>query len=105
MNVRLIIPTIDEVPVDLYRTRIAHIAGGYTAWTAIGGWINEHHQLVEEPITVVETSIGKDNSNAINQLRQVAVKVCNDLDQDCVFLSFDGEAHYVLKDGSDMTPA
>ena len=104
MNVRLIIPNIGSVDQS-YLARIARIAGGYTAWEAQGGWIDADNDLVTEDVVVVETSIGNDDANAINQLRRVAIKVCNDLEQDCVFLSFDGEAHYVLKDGSDMTPA
>ena len=107
MNVRLIIPMcptrLAAIPAR-YLERIAHITGSFTSFNGHGGWINPKGNLITEPVLVVETSIGKDNSNAINQLRQVAVKVCSDLDQECVFISFDGEAHYILKDGSDMTP-
>jgi len=108
MNVRLIIPMcptrLAAIPAR-YLKHIAHIAGGFTVSHGHGGWINPKGNLITEPVWIVDTSIGKDNAIAINQLRQVAITVCNDLDQKCVFISYDGEVHYVLKDGRDMTPA
>ena len=112
MNVRLIIPMcptpLEAIP-RTYLERIARIAGGFTVSHGNGGWIDPQGLLILEPVWIVETSIDHQGfqkvvAKKIHDLRQVAVKVCNDLNQDCVFLSFDGEAHYVLKDGSDMTP-
>ena len=105
MNVRLIIPHSNVWQPYPYCKRIAGITGGFTAFNATGGWIDLNNKLITEQVTVVDTSIGGDDVNTINQLRHIAKAVCNDLNQDCVFLSFDGETHYVLKDGSDMTPA
>jgi hypothetical protein len=118
MNIRLIIPNQYDNgsngyhhadPIGLYGKRIADIAGGFTSWTGIGGWKDSQGVLESEPVTIVEASVPKlpnngplsrrmeqENVNARTEcFRQLAADIAKDLNQDCVYLSIDGEVEYV----------
>lgn len=56
---RLYLPT--EIPDDIRRTVKNHLAekfGGFTVIEARGGWVNEHEELVEEDVEVLEVAHG-----------------------------------------------
>jgi hypothetical protein len=79
---------------------VAQIAGGYTSWEGIGGWISPEG-LLEEPVLIVEASLANDaaysSEHGLGALRQLAHDICRDEKQDCVFLSFNGKVEYVRK--------
>jgi hypothetical protein len=119
MNVRLIAPNrwtdrnrpIKEVcrskvievnPVEVYGKAIANIAGGFTAYQAIGGWINGAGELCVEPVTVFDCSIDStfpvDSAApewASDTFRDLARRIARELRQDCVYLSINGKVEFV----------
>jgi hypothetical protein len=93
-------------PIEKYGSRIASIAGGFTAWSAKGGWIDGSGNLIVEPVTVVECSIADDyvqaNANSgqasigpLVRIRDLARQICRDLSQECVYLAIDGVVEFV----------
>jgi hypothetical protein len=76
-----------------YAPRIASIAGGFTAFPAVGGWVDAAGKLIVEPVTVFDCF---DYTNGSAELfRDLARRIRQDLNQDCVYLSIDGEVEFV----------
>lgn len=99
MQVRLIVPIAGRrpgfYPVNVYGKQIASIAGGFTATQATGGWIDDQGNLIVEPVTVFDCSISEDcylpgPLGKANDFRNLAKKIAQELNQDCVYLSIDG---------------
>lgn len=112
MQIRLIVPThiADNTPdvdaIACYGPAIAAIAGGFTTFQATGGWTDELGKLIVEPVTVFDVHIHvdylADNASAgwrscgpIVRLTDLAARIARELNQTCVYLSFDGQVEYV----------
>jgi hypothetical protein len=102
MKIRLIIPNsyvsgahamvID--PVYQYGPRIADIAGGFTAWQAVGGWKDDKGLLIVEPVTVIDCDMTIAPGH-VGAWRDLARTIAKDLHQTCVYLEIDGIVEYV----------
>jgi hypothetical protein len=101
MNVRLIIPNLgNDLEHKDYFFQISRIAGGFTSWQGIRGWVGQNGRLIVEPITIVDFHIKTQQqkglqSNNENVIRRLAKQIARDLVQNCVFLSIDGVVEYV----------
>ncbi len=107
MQVRLIVP--DYIGSKLQESRhidtvleygsdIARIAGGFTATHAIGGWIDDGGKLIQEPVTVFDVDIWEftqARSVIEGRFRALALRVCAELEQECVYLRIDGEVETI----------
>ena len=98
MNIRLIVP---PPAIEVYGPRIAAITGGFTAFPGTGGWIDGTGKLVKEFVTVFDCYIPTDGykehslSTGIDQFRNLARIIARNLNQHCVYLSFDGKVEYI----------
>jgi hypothetical protein len=100
--------TFDSKPIETYGPAIADIAGGFTASQAIGGWKDNHGQLIVEPVTVFDCTMDLPHGNG-NRVQDdawrivhelwfnLAKRIAEELNQDCVYLSFDGKVEFVTK--------
>ena len=106
MQVRLIVPNPPtyDVPhdrVQAYGEAIADIAGGFTAMQGTGGWKDDNGTLIVESVTVFDCTMPDEPSTpysaetGLPQFRQLAKRIARELNQDCVYLSFDGQVEYV----------
>ena len=107
MNVKLIIP---EEPgynmVREYGTAIAGIAGGFTATRATGVRANDEGYLCVEPVVVFDcyvdddylaatASAGWNSCNPVKLFRDLARRIADDLNQDCVYVEIDHKCEFV----------
>ena len=108
MQVRLIVPngkytTTESIacnPIDSYGKAIADIAGGFTATQGTGGWGDNQGNLIVEPVTVFDTTIESPanpnrESDTMSDLRGLATVIAIELNQESVYLSFDGRVEFV----------
>jgi hypothetical protein len=98
MKVRLIVPNCNRTvsPIVAYGKAIADIAGGFTATTATGGWIDGSGALIVEPVTVFDCiSDPLTIQDHINAFRGLAQRIARELKQDCVYLEIDGIVSFV----------
>jgi hypothetical protein len=121
MNVRLIVPNCNRntMPVVAYGPAIARIAGGFTASQATGGWIDDSYKLIVEPVTVFDCDCPADLpfgyfcpglefdcadytkihcakcGHRAARFRLLAQRICEELNQSCVYLEVDGKVEYV----------
>ena len=95
-------------PIKAYGSRIADIAGGFTATQATGGWKDNQGKLIVESVTVFGIAIadtpddegdvthnGYPASSRIADLRDLAKQIARDLSQTSVYLEIDGIAEFV----------
>lgn len=82
---------------DVVKKRMAGKFGGFTAYDAAGGWVDGDGNLIEEPVTVIESYTG-DDETAPMYARCIALEVLNMLYQDAAMYTIDGTAHFVEKD-------
>jgi hypothetical protein len=109
MQVKLIVPNhfsprngdelgADHDPVQNYGPDIARMAGGFTATT--NGWISPSDDLIVGPVTVFDI---QDSADTVAELvashkedwRIFARRIARELNQESVYLSFDGEAEFI----------
>ena len=108
MQIRLIVPNCNRntSPIVAYGKRLAEIAGGFTAFQAVGGWIDNQGQLIQEPVTVFDASLsdeyvsvnassGQASVGPVARFRDLAKHVRRELNQECVYLSFDGQVELI----------
>jgi hypothetical protein len=81
---RIIFAGGDEEMVNHFLKLIARRFGGFTNWTANGGWVNGDDKLVQEPVRVVDVAL--DYPQAIGYLRSLARIWAAMADEECVYL-------------------
>jgi len=82
---RIILAGADENSVNRYLRLIAKRFGGFTAWAAHGGWVNDNGELVQEPVRVVDVALGNGLYD-MAYLRGLAKAWREWADQDCVYV-------------------
>ena len=100
MQVRLMVPNASRSvsPLVAYGPAIADIAGGFTATQAIGGWKDDGGFLVVEPVTVFDCSVSDffvNGKSTLLAFRTLAKKIGRELNQKCVYHSFDGKVELI----------
>ena len=108
MQVRLIVPDCNRStsPLVAYGKTIADIAGGFTATSAVGGWIDNQGQLIVEPVTVFDCNIDTNQMTVPvavpvycefvwEKFTDLAKRIARELRQDCVYLAIDGRVELV----------
>lgn len=92
---KLYIPTaVSEKLHDHVARDMADIAGGYTSYTAQGGWINGSDELIEEPVKVYEIVTERDYDATVRGVGITASFVKEMTDEDSVLFTVDGKAHF-----------
>jgi hypothetical protein len=98
MKIRLIVSHCGDCgkPLANYGPAIADIAGGFTAFQAIGGWKDDKGELIVEPVTVFDCFVVPDGV-VCGKFYDLAKRIARELHQDCVYLEIDGTAQFVKK--------
>jgi hypothetical protein len=105
MKIKLIVPNQSSDgqpcnPIDEYGQRIAAIAGGFTAYQAVGGWVDNRLTLIVESVTVFEMYNPALSANPMyswlaDQFKTLAGQITQDLAQQCVYLEIDGVVDFI----------
>ena len=94
----LVIPhTADEAERQIWYRRacklLAAFCGGFTAYEAVGGWVNGVGQLITEPVTVVWATKSNVNPDEYDELRVALTDICRilkrELHQTCVYATIE----------------
>jgi hypothetical protein len=64
--------------------------GGFTITEAVGGWVSANGQLVTEQVTIVSSSADEITPRRLRLVRQVALAVKHQLQQEAVSVRVDG---------------
>jgi hypothetical protein len=106
MRLTIVIPTKDKDGCELGQIRnivmdtvllsVSAEFGGFTAYSATGGWIDDSGKLVIEQVTVIESYTENPNINGINRhLDELASGIARDLNQNSVMFTIDSVAYFV----------
>ncbi len=93
----IVVPdALDKVTAEhsaIVRAHVAHtlsgIFGGYSAYRGDGGWVDDAGNLITEPHTsyqALDDSVGTDADIRQQAIRDLALRVKADLQQDCVLV-------------------
>lgn len=90
---------IGEQTLRYVKRGMATQFGGYTARLAEGGWVDDHGNLVEEGVYVVEAFVPDTVSphDAESYARAMALTVLNSMVQDAAMYTVDNRAEFVSK--------
>ena len=86
-----------EHRLDMVKRQIARAFGGFTAYDAAGGWVDDDGNLIQEPVTVVESYVTEDIPEAKDAVRNIARGVMVALCQDAAMYTLDNEAHFISR--------
>lgn len=73
----------------------ANLFGGFTAYPAIGGWVNDQGNMIEENVMVIQAYCNELDASALYSLRRFAELMAADMGQECVSLAVDGNLEFV----------
>jgi hypothetical protein len=105
-RVTIVVPTADQDgellnddrrnrALDTVQRHIAGLYGGFTAYRADGGWVDNEEDLVSETVTVVEAYTEQGTATIKGHLHDLAEELAATLDQTCVLWTLDNKAHFV----------
>lgn len=79
--------------LESVKRRVSDAYGGYTAYDGSGGWVDDTGNLVEEPVTIVETSAREeafvDSMDVL--MRRLALDVKDATGESTVMIVVDGD--------------
>jgi hypothetical protein len=79
------------------KTRFAQWFGGFTAHSAVGGWVSPVHGLVEEPVTVVSSYTTQSGLTCLAEVKALASQMAEALAQEAVAVEVDHCLQFVKK--------
>ncbi len=77
------------------KTRFAELFGGFTAHSAVGGWVSPEHGLIEEPVTVVASFTDSHGLNRLGEVKALAAEIAGALAQEAVAVEVDHGLEFV----------
>lgn len=105
-NVRLLVPTDNEVELAPIVGRVLGRWGGVTVSDAVGWWSDSSGTPIRDKLSVLECSIGLWDQAARDWWHDISDVVRSTFDQDCVFLSVVEEhAKLIGRDGIEVIGA
>jgi len=77
------------------KTKMARLFGGYTAHSALGGWVSDKRGLVEEPVHIVHSAYGDESAHHVPEVFKMAGRLAKVLGQEAVTVRHNGKMHFV----------
>jgi hypothetical protein len=81
--------------VKAAKVKLADLFGGFTAYSAVGGWVSEQHGLVEEPVTVVSAFTDKAGLKRLPEVKALAAEMAGSLAQEAVVVEVDNSLQFI----------
>jgi hypothetical protein len=81
--------------VKAAKVKLADLFGGFTAYSAVGGWMSPVHGLVEEPVTVVSSFTDKAGLERLPEVKALAAEMAGVLAQEAVAVEVDNSLQFV----------
>lgn len=77
------------------KTRFAQLFGGFTSYSAVGGWMSPEHGLVEENVTVVSSFTDEIGLSRLADVMAFASSMAKALSQEAVAVEVDHRMEFV----------
>ncbi len=96
-NIKLIVPTDNELMVAPIVGQVLGHWGGCTVTTGKGWWNDAEKGQILDPLSILECSVDVWDQDAYEWWTDLATAVCATFDQDCVFLSIQDEKAMLIR--------
>ena len=77
------------------KTKLGRLFGGFTSYSAMGGWMSDTHGLIEEPIIIVQAFTDDDGLAHLDQVRELAKEMAKDMGQEMVSIQVDETLNFI----------
>jgi hypothetical protein len=81
--------------VKAAKLKLANLFGGFTSYSAVGGWVSPTHGLVEEPVTVVSSFTDETGLKRLPEVKAFAAELAAEMGQEAVGVEVDHALHFV----------
>jgi len=81
--------------VKAAKVKLANLFGGFTASSAVGGWLSPIYGLVEEPVTIVSSFTDESGLKRLPEVKAFAAKMAEALEQEAVAIELDSSLEFV----------
>lgn len=77
------------------KLKLAGWFGGFTAYSAVGGWLSPTHGLVEEDVTIVSSFTDETGLKRLPEVKAFAAELAAEMGQEAVGVEVDHALHFV----------
>jgi hypothetical protein len=77
------------------KLKLAGLFGGFTSYSAVGGWVSPVHGLVEEPVTIVSSFTDETGLKRLPEVKAFAAELAAEMGQEAVGVEVDDALHFV----------
>jgi prepilin signal peptidase PulO-like enzyme (type II secretory pathway) len=77
------------------KVKLANLFGGFTSYSAVGGWVSPTHGLVEEDVTIVSSFTDETGLKRLPEVKAFAAELAAGMGQEAVGVEVDHALHFV----------
>jgi hypothetical protein len=93
--------TLIDKWVKASKIMLASLFGGFTTYSAQGGWFSTEHGLIEETVQIVVAFTDDNGLKNLSQVQELAQQMAVDMAQEAVSVEVDGILNFVTTEVSE----